>query len=178
MRRVHDDEPCLGGDLAAQQLDVDRPRGVLAELVEGHLGARRAGDLVQALVARPRHDGVVTRSEHDVGEAEDRLLGTGEDQDIVGLEALVQGRDLRAQERMTRRLRVAEGESVPHRPRLLVGQVEQVGHRVALDIRRAQQVVDGELPAGEIALEREVGDAHGLHHRRRRVSRAWVCWTS
>ena len=56
VRRVHDDEPRLGRDLAAQQLDIDRPRGVLAELVEGHLGAGRAGDLVQALVARPRDD--------------------------------------------------------------------------------------------------------------------------
>ena len=61
---------------------------------------------------------------------------------------------------MTGRLGVAEGQPVPHRSRLVVGQVEQLGHRVALHVRRAEQVVDRELPAGEIALEREVGDAH------------------
>ena len=62
---------------------------------------------------------------------------------------------------MAGRLRVAEPKSVPQRAGLRVGQGEQVRHRVALDVRGAEQVLDGELPPGEEALEGEVGDAHG-----------------
>jgi hypothetical protein len=62
---------------------------------------------------------------------------------------------------MAGRLRVAELQAVPHRAGLVVRQREQVGHRPALDVGRAEQVLDGELPAGEEALEGEVGDAHG-----------------
>ena len=61
---------------------------------------------------------------------------------------------------MAGRFRVAELEPVPQRPGLVVGEREQLGHRVALDVRGAQEVLDGELPAREIALEGEVGDAH------------------
>ena len=61
---------------------------------------------------------------------------------------------------MAGRLRVAERQAVPQVARLVVGEREEVGHRAALDVRRAQEVLDGELPAGEIALQREVGDAH------------------
>ena len=61
---------------------------------------------------------------------------------------------------MAGRLRVAELEAVPQRARLVVGEREQLGHRVALDVRGAEEVLDRELPAGEVALEREVGDAH------------------
>ena len=98
-----------------------------------------------------------------VGEAEDRLLRAGEDQDVVGLEAVVQRGDLAPEERMAGRLRVAEGQAVPQAARLVVGEREELGHRVALDVGGAQQVLDRELPAGEIALEGEVGDAHRRH---------------
>jgi hypothetical protein len=64
---------------------------------------------------------------------------------------------------MAGRLRVAQGEVLPHRPGLLVGEVQQVRHRVALDVRGAQEMLGRELPAGEIAFEREVGDAHDGH---------------
>ena len=100
--------------------------------------------------------------------AEDRLLGAGEDQHILRLEPFVEGRDLGTKERVPRGLGVAEGQPIPHRPGLLVGEIEEVRHRVALDVRRAQQVLDGELPAGEEALQGEVGDAHRRHHRRPR----------
>ena len=61
---------------------------------------------------------------------------------------------------MAGRLRVAEPEALPQPARLVVGEGEEVGHRVALDVRGAEEVLDGELPAGEVALEGEVGDAH------------------
>ena len=131
--------------------------------MERHVRAGRARHLVQALVARPGDDGVVARAEQDVGEAEDRLLGPGEHQHVVGLEGLVQAGDLAAEQRVAGRLRVAEGQAVPQGARLVVGHREQVAHRHALDVRGAQEMVDGELPAGEVALEREVGDAHGAH---------------
>src|SRR5260221_12272688 len=40
-------------------------------------------DLVQALISGPGDDRVVVGPEDDVGEAEDRLLGAGEDEDVV-----------------------------------------------------------------------------------------------
>ena len=54
------------------------------------VGAGRPGDLVQALVAGPGDDRVVAGPEHDVGEAEDRLLGAGEHEHVVRLDRLVQ----------------------------------------------------------------------------------------
>ena len=62
---------------------------------------------------------------------------------------------------MTGRLGIAEGQVVPQGPRLVVRQRKQLAHRVGLDVGSAQQVVDLELPAREVALEGEVGDAHG-----------------
>ena len=109
-------------------------------------------------------------SEQHVHQAEDRLLGAGEGEDLVGFDGVVERGDLAAQERVAGRLRVAEPEAVPERARLVVGEGEKLGHRVALDVRGAQEVAGGELPAGEVALQREVGDTHGpmmRHHLRR-----------
>ena len=69
---------------------------------------------------------------------------------------------------MAGRLGVAQGQGVPQRAGLVVGQGQDLGHRQALDVRGAEQVLDGELPAGEVALEGEVGQAHGGMMRDRR----------
>ena len=111
-------------------------------------------------------DGVVARAEQCGHQAEDRLLGTGEREDIIGREVLVQLGNLGSQERVAGRLRVAELQAVPHRSRLIVGELEQIGHRPAFDVRRAEQVLDRELPAGEETLEFEIGDAHDRDHDR------------
>jgi hypothetical protein len=58
------------------------------------------------------------------------------------------------------RFRVAECQALPERSGLVIGELEQVAHRVALEIGGTQKVLDGELPPGEIALEREFGDLH------------------
>ena len=80
VREVDDDEPGGRRDLAAQQVEIERPAVGLVELVERDVRAGRARDLVEALVAGPGHDRVVARADEDVGEAEDRLLGAGEGQ--------------------------------------------------------------------------------------------------
>ena len=51
VRGVDDDEPRRRRHLATQPVEVDRPAVALVELVEGHVGAGRPADLVQALVA-------------------------------------------------------------------------------------------------------------------------------
>ena len=160
VRRVDDDQPRRRPETRTQPLDIDRPAVGRVELVQGDVGADRPGDFVQALVARPGHDRVVARPEHHVGQAEDALLGAGEHEDLVRLDPVVERGDLPAQERMSGRLGVAESETGPQGARLVVGQGQQLGHRVALDVRGAQQVVDGELPAGEVPLELELGDPH------------------
>ena len=160
MGRVDDDEAGGRPKRRDQAVDVQRPAIALAELVERDVGARRATDLVETLVARPRYDGMVAWLEHDVGEAEDRLLGSGEDEDAVGVDGVVEPGDLRAQERMARRLRVAQTERRPEPARLVIREAEELGHPPPLDVRCAQQMADGELPAGEEAFEGELGDAH------------------
>ena len=159
VRGVDDDQPGRRRHLAAQQIQVERPAGVLAELVERDVGARRPRDLVQALVAGPGHDRVVTRTQEHVEQAEDRLLGAGERQDLVRLDRVVERRDLAAEQRVAGGLGVAEAQVRPEGPGLVVGQRQQVGHRVALHVRRAQEPAGLELPAGEVALELEVGES-------------------
>jgi len=107
-------------------------------------------------------------------QAEDRLLGAGEDEDVIGLERVVQRGDLAPQQGVAGRFRVAEAQAGPQRPGLGVGQFEQRDHRPALDVAGAGDVLDRELPAGEVALQREVGDAHGgmMRHGGRRRLRA------
>jgi hypothetical protein len=143
-----------------QPLDIQRPAVDLAQLVEGHVGTGRTSDFVEALIARPGHDGVKAGAEHHVEQAEDGLLGAAEDEHLVGRDRLVEVGDLAAQERVAGRLRVAERQTVPEGPRLLVGELQELRHRVALDVRGAEQVLDRELPAGEVAFQGEVFDVH------------------
>jgi hypothetical protein len=103
---------------------------------------------------------VVAGTGDHVHEAEDRLLRAGEGQHLVGVDGLVQRRDLGAQERVPSRLRVPQAQAVPQGPRLVVGERDQLRHGVGLDVRGAEQVLDREFPASEEPLEREVGDAH------------------
>ena len=100
---------------------------------------------------------------------------------VVGLDRLVGRGDLAAEQRVAGRLGVAELEALPERAGLGVGEGDELGHREALDVRCAEQVLDLELPFGEVALEGEVGDAHvpmmrhhaghGFAHRDRSVCR-------
>ena len=100
----------------------------------------------------------------DVHQAEDRLLGAREDRARRRARSSRRAPAISARRSgWPGRLGVAEAEAVPQRPRLVVGEGEQLGHRVALDVRGAEQVLDGELPAGEVALEGELGDAHRTH---------------
>ena len=85
------------------------------------------------------------------------------DEDVVGLDRFVERGDLAAQQRVAGRLRVAEREPSQSARVSSSARARSVGHRLALDVRRAEEVLDRELPAGEVALEREVGDAHPGH---------------
>ncbi len=160
MRGVDHDEPGRRRHLGPEEIQVERPSGVFTQLVEGDVGAGRATDFVEALVARPGDDRVVAGTQQDVGETEDGFLGAREHEDVVRLEAVVPRRDLAPEQRMTGRFRVAEGQPVPQRARLVVGQRKDLGHGHALDVRGAQEVADGELPAREEPLQGELGDAH------------------
>ena len=151
----------VGPDRGDQARHVQRPSVGLAELVEGHVGTGRSRNLVEALVARPRDDRVIAGTHEHVQEAEDRFLGTAEDEDVVGVGCPVERRDLGPQERMAGRFGIAEPEIGPGGLHLVVGEGEQLGHRPALHVGRAEQVAGGELPAGEVALQGEVGQSHG-----------------
>ena len=146
-----------------QARHVERPAIGFAELVERDIGAGRSRDLVQALIPGPADHRVVARSEQDVGETEDGLLGTREHQDLVGFDGVVERGDLASEEWVSGRFRVAECQAVPHGTSLGVSHREQVGHRHPLHVGGTQEVVDREFPSGEVAFEREVGDAHGTH---------------
>ena len=139
--------PVVGRDLAAQQVEIDRPALGLVELVQRDVGAGGSRHLVQALVAGPGHDDVVARPAQHVHQAEDRFLGAGEGQDLVGVDRLVQRGDLASEQRMPVRFGVAELEPVPQRPGLVVRQREQLGHRERLDVRGAQEVLRRRTPS-------------------------------
>ena len=160
VRGVDDDELGPWRHLAPEGPDVDCPAGILAELVEGDLGSAAAGHLVEALVAGPGHDRVVARPEDGVDQGEDPLLGAGQDEDVVGRGGVVERGDLVAQERVAGRLRVAEAEVAPERGGLIVGEGEELAHRPALDVAGTEDMPDCELPAGEVPLQLELGDAH------------------
>ena len=95
------------------------------------------------------------------------------DEDVVGPGGLVERGDLAPEERVAGRFRVAEAEVAPQRGGLVVGEGEQVAHRPRLDVARAEEVADGELPAGEVAFELEVGDPHQRMMPRLRRPRRW-----
>ena len=160
VRRVDHDQARLGPHRRPDPVDVEGPAVLLAELVQGGLGSGRQGDLGQALVARPGHDRVIAGPDDDVQEAEDRLLCAGEDEHLVRADRVVERGDLRPQEGMPARLGVTQAQALPQAAGLVVGQRQELGHRVTLEVRRTQEVPNGELPAGEVALELEVGDLH------------------
>ena len=60
-------------------------------------------------------------SKQHVGEAEDPLLGPGEDQHVIRVEVVVQRGDLATEQWVAGRFRVAEGQAVPQGARLVVG---------------------------------------------------------
>ena len=103
---------------------------------------------------------MVAGPEQDVVKREDRFLGAGEDQHVVGRNSLVQRRNLGSQSRVALRFRVAEPQLVPPPPAIFVRQIEQVVERPTLDVGGAQQQVCGEFPAREETLEGEVVQAH------------------
>ena len=96
---VDDDGPRLGAQRAAHGVDLERPAAVVLELHGGHRGARRARHLVQRLVGGGDHDRVVAAAQRRVGEGEDPLLGSDDDEHVLGLEARVERGDLLAQGR-------------------------------------------------------------------------------
>ena len=158
VRCVHDDHPRLVVQRADEPVDIEPP-AVASAAVQPDLRARGPRHLVQRLVARPGHDYVVARVDRRAHEAEDRLLGAGEDHHVVRREALVQLRDLGPEQRMAGRLRVAELQPVPHRAGLVVRERQELGHRPASTSLRARDVLDGELPP-RITDDGEIGHAH------------------
>ena len=67
--------------------------------LEGHerdLGPGEARELVECLVSGPEDDDVVPRLEHGGEEDPDRLVGAGEDDDLVWIDVFVELGDLGA----------------------------------------------------------------------------------
>ncbi len=60
---------------------------MLEQDVERDVGTGRARHLVEALIAGRGDDDVIARLDHDVRQAEDRLLGSREDEHVVRLDA-------------------------------------------------------------------------------------------
>lgn len=92
-------------------------------------------------------------------EEEDRLLGAGMDQHLVGLDGAVEAADLAPERRAALALGVAE-------PLLLEGVVsaglqgQEVGDGHRLAVGAAEEVVDVELVLGEVSLQFEGRDLH------------------
>jgi hypothetical protein len=162
VRKVDHDQAGASGHRATQRIDVERP----ALRVERHrcdVGSRRACQLVQRLIGRYDDHRMITRRQQRVHRDEDAFFGPGEGQHVVRRDRVVQTGDLRPQKRQARRLRVSERELLPEASCLVIGQREQLVHPPPLDVGCAQHMTHRELPAGEIALERELGKTLQAH---------------
>ena len=151
-----------GVTAARSAVDVERPAVGLAQLVEGHVGAGRRGRprTGSGSPARSRSRGRPARAA-TLARQKIASSAPAKTRTSSGSRPSYSAGDLATQQRVAGRLGVAEGQAVPQRAGLGVGQGEQLGHRIALDVRRAQQVLDVELPAREVALQGEVGRSHG-----------------
>jgi hypothetical protein len=105
---------------------------------------------------------MVARVQRHVGESEDRLLASGKDQHVIGLDVFIQRGDRLAQEGRPRRLCVAARQVLPQPPpsvrrRAPAAQPGKAPRRLTSRAGKG----DRELAPGELALELESGRAHG-----------------
>ena len=168
VREVDDDEPRIRAKGGEQRIRIECP-GVGIQRHQRHGRADRPGDLVQRLIRRPQHRGVIAGGEDCVHGEEDALLGADERDHVFGRCRLVERRDFRSQERVAQRLGIAEPQIVPHRTTGRISEGQKLAERQWLEVRSAQYMAHVELPPREVPLEGEVGYLH-LVVRNRRLS--------
>ena len=86
VREVHRDEPGVGPQGALQAVQVQDPAVLRLERQPGHLGARGDRERLHGLVAGHREEDVVAGAGRLLEQPEERLLGAGEGQDVLGLQ--------------------------------------------------------------------------------------------
>jgi hypothetical protein len=155
VREVDDHGAGLGPHGRRDAIEVECPAVLGPQLDQLDLRALRPRQVVERLVRRPERDDVIAGPDERGHEQEERLARADDGDHVVGLERLVEARDLAAEERRAERLGVAEHETVPELPRLVVGVGEQFVERQRLDVGGAQQVRHGELVHREVALDLE-----------------------
>lgn len=112
VRKVDDDHARVRSHRSRDSIDIERPIARI-ERNERHVRTDRPRHLVQRLIRRPDDHRVIAGREHRVQREEHALLGAGKRDDVVRVEALVQGRDLFAQRREAERFGVPESEPFP-----------------------------------------------------------------
>ena len=128
VRLVEVEHTRLGPQQRLQRFDVVRPAVLEAPVPTADLGAGAARQLQPRLVTRRLDDGVVAGVKQRVVEQEDPLLGAGDDDHLVRVDALVHRGDRLAELRRAGRLGVATPRL--KQPRVGVGlELEQVRDR-------------------------------------------------
>ncbi len=153
-------------DLVLQPIGIQRPPLAGPAFPAGHPAAHGLGHRGQRLVARRLDDQVVARLQGGVHEDKDRLLGAGENQDVIGADAIVQAGDLAAQGRVAARLGVAQAQG----PESFLGpglHGQQFAQGKGFAVRGAKVGARAELMAGEKTLQGERDDPHGCNSGKR-----------
>ena len=166
VRKVDRDEPRAAAHGARNFVRIQLPSVLEAQRNGNDASADGSRNRLERLVHRRHNDGFVARRQQRVQREKDAFLRAGNDHDVLGIQFFVLARYLLAQRGETERLRISESETVPARFRLVVRKREQLAQGQGLDVRCAQLMFDGELPAREIALERKVFDAGERHDER------------
>ena len=165
--------PRVGAQLAAARRRGPGPSRARARARRGSLGAGGARDLVQRLVGRRDHDGVVVGAQRRPGRRRRSPPARRRRRARRRPRARRTARRSRRAAAGGRRSRCSRGSARPtaRASRRRPGPAARA-MRVGLDVGGAQQQLGGELVLGEVALERERADRHRL----RRVRRTQPGW--
>jgi len=160
VRRVDDDGLGRWAREALEFIQIERPPVLFARLPQADRTSNAPRRFGKRLVVRRVDDDVVVRFERGVHEEKDRLLRARVDEDVCGLDGLVDAADLRPQGGTALRLCVSQPDlgKLFGRARL-EGQQVRDGH--GFTVRRAKQEFGVEFVFGEVSFEFEGREEHG-----------------
>lgn len=163
VREVHDDHPGAARE-GTQVVDVEvkavRAVGERARAPRDHVAAERARKLEERLVRRHGDDDAIARVEERRHREEEALGGRAREHVRVA-HAVVERRDLGAQQRVAAGVDVAEPELPPLRAQRLVRAVHDVLQGEGVAVARGQERTRLELARREPAFEGERRRLHG-----------------
>ncbi len=166
MRRINIDGFGVQLDEFFKGGNIVRPAAFESAAPLANLRAGAAGDLQAALITGRLDDHMIARSDKGVIEHENAFLGGSQDENVAGLDLLVDGGDGFAQPGSTRRLRVA----APVFEEALVSswlEVQEFLDGAGLGVGTGEQIPGGEFVLAEILFDSKRLDLHAKESGKR-----------